>query len=92
MADTPRQTLQEWFAESNLGSADVAAGIGVHVSTINELLRGRRWPDGTTVRLLHEFTNGVVCVWDAELYVRHRRVPAARSAESGEEGTSSPST
>lgn len=69
-------TFAEWVAQSGLGSAEIGALIGRDLSTVTELIAGRRWPSGDTALRILEVTGGAVSKWDVDTFKENRRLPA----------------
>lgn len=75
-------TVQEWFPTSGYNTTTLAQALSCDVSTINELLRGRRWPSLLLAAKLYRLTAGVVSRWDAPFHEANQRIPASRVTQS----------
>lgn len=67
-------TFAEWFPTSGLTTGEVAEAIGRDLSTVTELLAGRRWPSSDTALKLLDLSKGVVRTWDAQAFHANRRL------------------
>jgi Helix-turn-helix domain len=66
-------TLRDWVSESGMTHAQAARAIGRNISTLTELLSGRRWPDSTTVAKCFTASGGRVNLWDAAFHMTVRQ-------------------